>query len=412
VPEIREFLFALIREYGGLAIFFSLTLEYLGLPIPGESLMLLLGFLSVGKGTFMSATMATAGTFAGSFIAYAIGRRYGEDIIIRIGKPLHFTKERLDKTDRLLRSHEASTIILSRFIPGVRHIVPYLSGIARVEARRYSIFNLIGAAIWCTAFIFIGRITGSKWTEIGKFVGTYTLLALILIIFIFIVYKYFNRFKISILMLSASTIALILYALEMMENELSQFDNIIYGYLSIFITKDMTCLMKLISDMGSVYFLGSATAIILIVFWKRRKHWIYGIFATINLILVSLLNTIFKNIFHRPRPDILPLVHASGYSFPSGHSMISTAFYGYLIYLCIIFLKKPWKQIFSVFQIVLILFIGVSRIYLGVHYASDVIGGFLAGLSWLIIFITLTRLYLQKFKFGSNEKVGSQILKN
>jgi undecaprenyl-diphosphatase len=371
-------------------------LEYVGLPIPGESLMLLLGFLSSGKNAVISTVMATAGTFAGSMIAYAIGHRYGENIILKLGKPLHFTKGKLDKTDKLLHEHEVSTIILSRFIPGVRHIAPYLSGIAKVDVRRYSLYNLISGTIWCTVFIFIGRITGSKWTAIGKFVGTYTLIALILIIFIFIVYKYFNRFKVSILVLSASIIALILFSLEMMENELSPFDNMIYRYMAMFITRDMTYFMKLISDLGSLYVLGAATAVILVMFWKKRKYRFYGIMVAVNLILVSLLNIIFKTVFHRARPDILPLIHATGYSFPSGHSMISAAFYGYLIYLCIIFLKRPWKQILCAFQLVLILFIGVSRIYLGVHYASDVIGGFLAGISWLIIFVTLTTAFPMK----------------
>lgn len=393
VRDIRELFFTLIRDYGGAAIFFCLMLEYVGLPIPGEALMLMLGFLSGGRNAAIAVILATAGTFTGSMAAYAVGYRYGENIILKIGRPLHITKEKLDNTDRLLRRHEALTIIFSRFIPGVRHVVPYMSGIAGIEVRRNALYNLISGVIWCSAFIFLGSITGSKWTVIGKLIGTYTLVALVLILFVFIVFKYLNRFKIPVLLLSVSLTVFILFTSELMENELSPLDSQIYGYLSKLISEDMTDLMKLISNMGSVYVLGAGAAVLLFVFWIKRRFWFYGKMIAANLIAVSLLNLLFKTIFHRVRPDILQLVHASGYSFPSGHSMIGVAFYGYLIYLCVLFVKKTWKQFLSALLLLLILMIGISRIYLGVHYASDVIGGFLAGFSWLIIFITLTRTY-------------------
>jgi undecaprenyl-diphosphatase len=400
MPDIKELFFTFIRNYGGTAIFFSLLLEYVGLPIPGESLMLMLGFTSVGKGTVTSLILATAGTFTGSMAAYTIGYRYGENIILKIGKPLHLTKEKLDKVE-LLRRHEALYIIFCRFIPGARHVVPYLSGIRRVDVYRNSLYNLVSGAIWCSTFIYLGNLAGSKWESIGKFVGTYTLMALVLFVFIFIVLKYFNKFKIPVFSFSVFLIALILFTSELMENELSPFDNQIYGYLSKLITEDMTDVIKLISDMGSVYVLGAVAAVLLTVFWIKRKYWFYGKMVTVNLISISLLNILFKTVFHRARPDILQLVHAGGYSFPSGHSMISVSFYGYLIYLCIVYFKQPWKQIISVALSLLVLTIGISRIYLGVHYASDVIGGFLVGFSWLVIFISLTKSYAQKYTLNA-----------
>lgn len=116
----------------------------------------------------------------------------------------------------------------------------------------------------------------------------------------------------------------------------------------------------------------------------------------LNLCTASLLNFLFKTVFRRARPDVLRLVQASGYSFPSGHSMISAAFYGLLIYLCVVFIKPPWSRIVSAVLALLILAIGVSRIYLGVHYASDVVGGFLAGISWLAMFILFLRRYVRR----------------
>lgn len=112
-----------------------------------------------------------------------------------------------------------------------------------------------------------------------------------------------------------------------------------------------------------------------------------GLCVTLNLFLVILLNQLLKNIVQRPRPDGFRLVAASGYSFPSGHSMVSMAFFGLIIWLV-------WHQakdrrariaICSAFALVIIL-IGISRIYLGVHYASDVLAGFCVSLLWLVFY--------------------------
>lgn len=233
------------------------------------------------------------------------------------------------------------------------------------------------------------------------FLGACALIFLIL--FLSVVFKFFHRFRLPVIVLSASIIVLILFTSELVENELSPFDNLIYGTLSKLISEDMTDVMKIISNMGSVYMLGAEAVVLLLCFWNSQKYRFYGKMIIVNLSVVSLLNLLFKSIFHRARPDILQLVSASGYSYPSGHSMISAAFYGYLIYLCIHNMKKPWKYLLSSGLMLLIVSIGISRIYLGVHYASDVIGGFLAGFSWLILFITLTKVYGQKSKLPSGE---------
>lgn len=87
------------------------------------------------------------------------------------------------------------------------------------------------------------------------------------------------------------------------------------------------------------------------------------------------------------------LVEESGYSFPSGHSFVSIAFYGFLIYLIINSkLKKQTKIVLSIVLASLILLIGISRIYLGVHYPSDVTAGFIGGAIYLMIFIEIVKV--------------------
>ena len=174
---------------------------------------------------------------------------------------------------------------------------------------------------------------------------------------------------------------------EVVEKEILTLDRVIYDFISKFISKDMTDLMKFITFLGSNLFLIGVAVLILIVLCRNKKYSFYGYMVALNLLLSSLLNETLKLFFQRPRPDVLRLVEINGYSFPSGHSMIVLSFYGFIIFLCLKYFKHKLKYYFSALLVLIILAIGVSRIYLGVHFASDVIGGFSVGCVWLIIFV-------------------------
>ena len=124
--------------------------------------------------------------------------------------------------------------------------------------------------------------------------------------------------------------------------------------------------------------------LIIVVKGKRNK-----ILILINVIVTTLLNQLLKNVFQRGRP-IDSIIEESGYSFPSGHSMVSMAFYGFLIYL-VYKSNIKYKGLIVGLLSVLIVLIGISRIYLGVHYPTDVIGGFTLSLSYLLLFIDITK---------------------
>ena len=114
-----------------------------------------------------------------------------------------------------------------------------------------------------------------------------------------------------------------------------------------------------------------------------------------NLVIITVLNQLLKRILQRPRPTEFRIIEETGYSFPSGHSMVSMAFYGYLIYLIYKYVKNKYlKWISIVLLSILICSIGISRIYLGVHYTSDVLGGFLVSISYLILFISTVNKFL------------------
>jgi undecaprenyl-diphosphatase len=146
----------------------------------------------------------------------------------------------------------------------------------------------------------------------------------------------------------------------------------------------VTNIMKGITHIGdSVVVFGFCLLLILLP--KSRKS--IALPVSIAVILSSILNFTLKNIFSRERPNILRLISETSYSFPSGHAMINATFYTMLILLIFEFIQNKSKRIaLSSICVALTIAIGFSRIYLGVHYAGDVLGGWLIGFA-LSVFV-------------------------
>ena len=195
------------------------------------------------------------------------------------------------------------------------------------------------------------------------------------------------------------------YALteELSENKLKVFDDFVISHIVALRSPFYTQFMK------SITFIGNLIGYILIVpiltiFFILRKSWRVSLEITVVLLLSSGLNIVLKNIIGRERPpEIGRLVVAEFYSFPSGHAMSAITFYGFIVYLSIILIKKAWLKygviLLCIFMTALI---GLSRIYLGVHYPSDILAGYMAGMGWLMFcimilnLITLSKLKLEE----------------
>ncbi len=173
---------------------------------------------------------------------------------------------------------------------------------------------------------------------------------------------------------------------DVFNKEIMKGDIIGYKMVSTFLISDFaTPIAKFITNFGGAIFLIILTILLLVVL-KNKK---VGLSICINLVVVTILNQLLKRLLQRPRPTEFRIIEETGYSFPSGHSMVSMAFYGYLIYLIYRFVKNKYlKWISIVLLSLLICLIGISRIYLGVHYTSDVLGGFLISISYLVIYIS------------------------
>lgn len=184
------------------------------------------------------------------------------------------------------------------------------------------------------------------------------------------------------------------FAEELIEEELHSFDTTIINFIQSFISVENTKVMKAFTFMGSAKaIIGFSILVIILMIWNKK--WWESLFFAMAVLGSSIFNLLLKWIFHRARPDINPLISETGYSFPSGHSMSSFVFYGMLAYFIVLFLKNRMaKKITIIGLSFLILQVGVSRIYLGVHYPSDVIAGFSAGGVWLVFCLIFLKIIL------------------
>lgn len=166
-------------------------------------------------------------------------------------------------------------------------------------------------------------------------------------------------------------------------------DNYVYNLIANNINDTKTTIFKIITVLGSTKFMISLCIFFLILFCILKRKYL-GINIVIGLITSTIVNNVIKVIICRERPDVVKLVHESTYSFPSGHTMASTMMYGILIYYVYRSnLNKYLKVLFISLLSLLILLIMISRIYLGAHYVTDVVGGLLLSLFILIALINI-----------------------
>ncbi len=203
-----------------------------------------------------------------------------------------------------------------------------------------------------------------------------------------------NNFKWIILFICL--IGFFALAEDVFNKEIMNEDIIGYKFISTFLISDFaTPIAKFITNFGGAIFI-AVVAIFLAIIIKNKK---IAISILANLVIITGLNQLLKRILQRARPTEYRIIQETGYSFPSGHSMISMAFYGYLIYLIYKNVKNKYIKWISISLLsILICLIGISRIYLGVHYTSDVLGGFLISISYLVIYISAVNKFLVEDK--------------
>lgn len=201
---------------------------------------------------------------------------------------------------------------------------------------------------------------------------------------------------------SAALLAFLFIAKMIFKEKKEDFDLNAFRFLRSQISDINTDVMNVFSFLGSHNFLIPANLILIAYFLFIKKHRWYSIKVPVVAISSLVLMVGLKNFFQRDRP-LTPLFEAArGYSFPSGHATMSITFYGLLIFLVWLNIKNIWlKWLFTILLALLIAFIGISRVYLRVHYTSDVLAGFSIGLMWLLLSLWI----LGKLEIYSRRKV-------
>ena len=173
-----------------------------------------------------------------------------------------------------------------------------------------------------------------------------------------------------------------------MQNKTGNFDDFVYNIIVADKNEFLIGFYKFITMFASEFIILMISLVTFLILKNKR----YGLYLISEAFLFFFLNISLKLIFLRERPLDLMIIVEDGFSFPSGHAMVALGFYGLFIYfIWQMNLSKPFKVIVSVLLVLFILLIGASRIFLGVHYASDVLAGFIVSGAFLILYISFIR---------------------
>jgi membrane protein DedA with SNARE-associated domain/membrane-associated phospholipid phosphatase len=434
---------SLIGHWGYLVFFLIVMLEcqaFLGLIMPGESLVLAGGFLAQ-QGVFDPGVLIfviAGAAILGDSIGYKLGRHLGREWLIRHGRRFGFRQEHLDRVNRFLDRHGGKAVFFSHFMHLMRATMPFAAGASRMRYGQFLIFNAAGCIVWASTFITLGYFVGTSWHAAAKWVGRTSEIiggALLLILALGWLWRWLVRHEDEV-MQYCQTIAEHPRVLAMRRRFAPQWEFLInrlspQGYLGLHLTiglslliavswlfggiaedvvngdpliiidknvaewlyerttPGMTSLMQLITDLGSTYWVSGIAVLTAIVLWWKR-FW-YRLLALMLVVPGGMvMDILLKMAVHRNRPSLNGSASLfQGYSFPSGHTMAATLLYGVLVLFAVIALKRwRWRVLTVIIAIFTVLLVGFSRMYLGAHYLSDVLGAAAAGLAWLVLCLT------------------------
>jgi membrane protein DedA with SNARE-associated domain len=180
-----------IHSLGYIGVFFLMVMESMVLPVPSEAVMPFAGFL-VADGVLSPVWVvlaATLGSITGSMASYAIGLYGGRPFLNRFGKYLLLNREDLERTDRFFRRRGSPTILISRFIPIVRHLISIPAGLARMPLLPFSIFTIVGAGIWNAFLTWCGYVLRMNWETVmaySRYIDIAVIVILLVLIALFI----------------------------------------------------------------------------------------------------------------------------------------------------------------------------------------------------------------------------------
>jgi len=434
-----------LNGWVALAVVFAIpALEasaFVGFVFPGEIAVLLGGVLAYQGRISLPAALAAAilGAVLGDSAGYLVGREWGRGILRgTIGKlPVirgHVDRN-LDRAEEYLRRRGPHAVVLGRFTAGLRVMVPGLAGMSKMRYRTFLLFNVIGGAVWATTFVLLGYFGGAAWHRVAGIASRAGLILLALIVvgllgtrlarnreglprlgdrlaasrpLIWIRRRFprqvtWLRGRLDtgrplgfVLTLTLTVAALCAWAFGgltqdvVAHDEVARVDPRFERFVMAHRTAWATGAMKSATWLGSTLVLVPVVLIVGGFFVLRGREW--GPLSRLAAALAGsvVLYDVVKAAVGRARPPASYQVgyHFSGSAFPSGHAVQSIAVWGMLALLAVERMRRRrWLPVAP--AVVLVMLVGASRIYLGAHWLSDVLGGYALGGLWLCVVVAI-----------------------
>ncbi len=420
-----------IDHYGYIVLLFSLMLELIAVPLPTEILMSYAGYLAFqGKlSFFLNILMAGLGSSIGMTIAYWIGFKLGTPFFFKFGHYIHMGPDRLEKVSNWFKKYGNKMILFAFFIPGVRHITGYFSGITRIPFRKYSLLAYTGAFLWVTVFISIGRILGPEWSKFHLYIKQYLIITgifITIILFILFLYRYhkenikhgiintlhysldifhsLRKVKLITIITAVIFLGLTIFMFGMIEDFLSN-DFILFNEVTVFIIS-LIFHNEWLPFMQKVQFISSLHMILPIILFTFIWIWMKRTDLKLEtgfLFLIIIGGELFKQVLQYSFQYIGHLKNIAGSTqlhFPGGQSLMVLVVYGVATYFLIIHSKNRVAKTFSpILFILLLVLVGLSKIYLEIQTPSDLLAGYVFGGVWL----SLNTIIMEIFRLIKNE---------
>lgn len=415
----------LLNQYGYIVLFAALALELLAFPLPGEALMGYCGVLIFqGKlNWILSIIAASAGAAFGITASYWIGRLLGIPFFRKYGHYVHLGPDKIENISSWFERFGNKLLILAYFIPGVRHITGYFSGITKISYSRFALNAYIGSILWTSTFISLGKVLGPKWELYSSYVKKYLIIGSIIFAIILTLIYILKKYKTQIaeaamknlnqgykifnsmgkMKVAAAFVVLVFIGLsflmigiiqDYLANEFSKFDSVVSLIVQLSVSESIIDIMMLFTSLASYKVIIPICALLIIwVTIQSKEKFLDFRFIVLIIFGGEVIEELLRRIFRRTGPYSNSGLGGIQYSFPSENTFMAVVLFGLILFYILRLIKNLKIKKASVILIILLLFsIGISSIYLMFGYPSDIMAGYVFGSVWLMLNIILLEI--------------------
>jgi len=310
-----------------------------------------------------------------------------------------FRRKQFNQAKALMDKHTGKSLVIGRFNSLTRSFAPFIAGSTDTPFSRFLLFNIIGGIAWSLAFVLTGFVFGQSYEAAAHYIGKFLTVALVAGIVIVYLYRFidkrkhiFRKYHLYILSLNVFS----LYVFSKMLEDVIDMESVVK--LDVWLNQKVTLLWSLPLNEIMIFITSIASpvnlfifSLILFIVFIIKKKWYHLVLLVTGMVGGVLLEFLIKFLIHRERP-VNALIDVSGYSFPSGHATMAIIFFTIIIYAFKDDIKNRILRALFVFSMMSVfLLVGASRIYLNVHWFSDVVAGFALGVFWLTLLVLVFR---------------------